>query len=116
MHTHCLATFRRSKSGTVCPSCSKAWPKDKPLTPVGEEAAREGDDRKRRTRVDFADDTEEEDATQDHSPNNPPKKGGHLHRRKGNAQDNDMEIDNENSEQDEAQPMQTQRTRRSTKH
>lgn len=121
MHTHCLATFRRSKTGTACPSCNKAWPKDKPLTPVGEEAAREGDDRKRRARVDVADDSEEDDATQDHLPNSPPQKGGRLHKRKNNAQDNSMEVDDENDEQDEAQPTQTQtqatqRTRRSTRH
>ena len=123
IHAHCLATFRRSKTGTACPSCSKAWPKDKLLTPVGEEAAREGDDRKRRVRVDFADDNEEEDATEDHPPNSPPagRKGGRLHRRKANAQDNSMEVDDENDEQDEVPPVQSQaqgaqRTRRSTRH
>jgi len=116
MHAHCLATFRRSKTGTSCPSCSKAWPKDKPLTPVGEEAAREGDDRKRRVRVDFADDNEE-DETEDYPPNSPPtgKKGGRLHRRKANSQDNSMEVDDENEEVPPV-PTQAQRTRRSTRH
>lgn len=115
MHAHCLATFRRSKASVVCPSCSKAWPKDKPLIPVGEEAAKEGDDRKRRVQVEDADKSgaEEDEITQDLLPDSPPKKGGRLHRRKNNQQDDSMEVDNGNREQEETQPTQTQTMRRS---
>jgi len=111
MHAHCLATFRRSKASTACPSCNKAWPKDKPLIPVGEEAAREGDDRKRRVRIEGTSNSDaEDDATQD------PLPGRRLHRRKNNPQDDSMEVGDGNSEQEEAHPTQTQvaqRTRRS---
>jgi hypothetical protein len=67
----------RSNTGTACPSCSKAWTKDKPLTRVGEEAGREGDgsDKKRRLPPNSADDSEDNDhdATRDHLPNSPPQ-------------------------------------------
>jgi len=117
IHAHCLATFRRSKAIINCPSCDKAWPKEKPLIPVGEEAAREGDDRKRRVRVEGAGngDAEEDDATQDPLPDSPPKKGKRLHRRKNNPQGDSMEVVDGNSEQevDPTQIQEAQRTRRS---
>jgi non-structural maintenance of chromosomes element 1 len=102
---HCFATFRRSKASIVCPSCGKAWPKDTPLILVGEDAVREGNDRKRRFGVKGADNSEaeEDDTTQGTFPYSPPKKGRRPHRRKNEHQDGSMEVDNENSEQEEAQ-------------
>lgn len=95
MHTHCLATFRLWN--TACPSCSKAWPKDKPLTPVGEEADSKGDDRKSHIPLNSMDDSEDDNATQEHPSNSPPRprKGSRLHKQKNNAQDSGMEVDNE---------------------
>jgi hypothetical protein len=76
MHFHCFKTFRRQKD--KCPVCAVAWPreaKDKPLLPVGEAAAREGDDRKRRVRATKSDhgsdEEEEEEELEDSQPSQP---------------------------------------------
>ncbi|KIL69676.1 hypothetical protein M378DRAFT_184086 [Amanita muscaria Koide BX008] len=52
LHYHCFANFRKRHS--TCPQCGKDWPpnaKDKPLVPIGEDAARNGDDVRRRVRI-----------------------------------------------------------------
>ena len=63
MHYHCCSGFR--KRHTACPSCSQNWPKDDPLIPVGEGAVRDGDDRKRRTRIRSAEASEDDEPSED---------------------------------------------------
>jgi hypothetical protein len=72
LHYHCFANFRRRHS--ACLQCGKDWPpnaKDKPLVPIGEDAARDGDDGKRRVRIRSAeqseDETEESSQVQTHT-------------------------------------------------
>ncbi|KAG6818180.1 hypothetical protein H0H87_000085 [Tephrocybe sp. NHM501043] len=60
LHYHCFTTYRRRQNS--CPSCKVEWPAthtDKPLVPVGEGAAREGDDAKRYARQEASDEGEE---------------------------------------------------------
>jgi len=69
MHYHCFTTFRRHHNS--CPACNKDWPREateKPLVPVGEAAAKEGqEDGKRRVRIKSveASDQEDEDELRD---------------------------------------------------
>ncbi|KAL0946997.1 hypothetical protein HGRIS_013142 [Hohenbuehelia grisea] len=64
MHFHCFATYRRQKG--TCPDCTTDWPReatDGGLIPIGEGAARDGQDAKRRVRVrsvDTSDDDSDE--------------------------------------------------------
>jgi hypothetical protein len=46
-------------------------------------------------------------------PDSPPKKGGRLHRRKDNPQDDSMEVDDEEGQAQPTQTQEAQRTRRS---
>ena len=119
MHLHCFNSYRKRNNG--CPSCSQDWPrdvKDKKLVPVGEEAAKEGDDRRRHVRSaegegSDEDEVEEEPLTQD----SPPKKGtrGKGKQRAAEREDS-MDAEDDDGESQPTQPTQnTQRTRRSTR-
>ena len=70
MHQHCFAVFtgqgKPNKKGVEieCPACKQAWPKAPDrgdLKPIGEEAAQDGDDFRRRTRRTPDEDDDEED-------------------------------------------------------
>ncbi|KDR81537.1 hypothetical protein GALMADRAFT_60342 [Galerina marginata CBS 339.88] len=125
LHFHCFNNYRRRHSG--CPSCNIDWPreaKDKPLMPVGEDAAREGDDRKRRTRAENSDeDSSDEGEQPSQTQDTPPKKGARRQTKKKVERDNSMEVDEDDDEggnvqASQKQPTQTQgtqRTRRSTR-
>ena len=97
MHCHCLAKFRRQKNS--CPSCSNAWFQDKQLLPVGEDAAKEGQDGKRQTRMRSAEQSEGEDVesegdhepSQDITPQNNARKG----RKNPVRANNNMEVDSQ---------------------
>lgn len=115
MHHHCLARYRRTKQ--VCPSCNKAWPqdpKDKQLLPVGEDAAKDGQD-KRQTRMRSTEQSEDEDAegeedfqpSQESTPQNNARKG----RKKPVRANDSIEVDP--AEDVEASPP--QKTRRSSR-
>ncbi|KAG6854633.1 hypothetical protein C0991_004235 [Blastosporella zonata] len=70
MHYHCFTNYKRRQNS--CPSCRVEWPathSEKPLIPVGEGAAKEGDDAKRWTRNDTSDEEEEFEGELDDEPN-----------------------------------------------
>lgn len=116
MHPHCLVKFRRQKNS--CPSCNNAWPqdaKDKQLLPVGEEAAREGQDGKRQTRIRSTEQSENEDVeseedpepSQDLTPQNNTRKG----KKKPEQANSSMEVD----PAEDVEASQPQKTRRSSR-
>jgi len=113
MHHHCLVKYRRQRNS--CPSCNKAWPqdaKDKQLLPVGENAAKDGQDGKRQTRMRSAEQSEEEDAegeppSQESAPQNGARKG----RKKPVRVTDSMELD----PAEDIEPSQPQKTRRSSR-
>ena len=118
MHRHCLVKFRRQKN--ACPSCNNAWPqdaKDKQLLPVGEDAAKEGQDAKRQTRVrsteqsdEDAESEEDPELSQDLTPQNNSQKG----KKKPIRASSSIEVDPA-EEVEASQPSQPQRTRRSSR-
>lgn len=63
MHHHCFKNYRGRPRTDSCPGCKIAWPQEnvKPLLRVGEDAARDRDDGRRRVRAK----TEEEDTDED---------------------------------------------------
>ncbi|PPQ63097.1 hypothetical protein CVT24_005952 [Panaeolus cyanescens] len=114
MHTPCFTRFRRDRE--ICPSCGVAWPREpreKPLVPIGEEAARKEDDLQRRKRAQQSDEDEDDDddneppATQEVSDDDggPSQKTSGRLRKKATADDDDDEDDAS------PQPSQTQKTR-----
>ena len=115
MHHHCLAKFRRQKNS--CPSCNKAWPqdaKDKQLLPVGEDAAKEGQDGKRQTRMRSTEQSENDDAESEEDPE--PSQGStpQNNARKGSKKlqaGSSMEVD----PADDVEASQPQKTRRSSR-
>lgn len=115
MHHHCLARFRRQKN--TCPSCNKAWPqdaKDKQLLPVGEDAAKDGQDGKRQTRTRSAEQTEEEDESEEDpqpSQESIPQKNARNSKKKPVRANGSMEVDSA----EDAGASQPQKTRRSSR-
>jgi len=91
LHYHCFTNFRRRHS--ACLQCGKEWPpnaKDKPLIPIGEDAARDGDDGRRRVRIRSAEQSEEEteESSQMQTPTQQP-----TQRRAARKQDTSMDVD-----------------------
>jgi len=115
MHRHCLAKFRRQKNS--CPSCNNAWPqdaRDKQLLPVGEDAAKEGQDGKRQTRMRSTEQSDEDgnseedpEPSQDPTPQNNTQKG----KKKPVRANSIMEVD----PAEDVEASQPQRTRRSSR-
>ena len=112
MHHHCLARYRRQKNS--CPSCNKAWPqdaRDKQLLPVGEDAAKDGQDGKRQTRIRSAEQSENEDGEgEDSQPSREPTPQNNPRRGRKRANDS-METDSA----EDANANQPQRIRRSSR-
>jgi len=115
MHHHCLARFRRQRN--TCPSCNKAWPqdaKDKQLLPVGEDAAKDGQDGKRQTRARNAEQTDEEDAENEEDPEpsqeSIPQKDARNSKKKP-VRDGSMEVDSA-VDADASQPQKPRRSSR----
>jgi len=122
LHFHCFATYRRRHQ--ACPSCNEEWPREarsKPLIPVGEDAARDGDDRKRRDRSENTpsdESSEEEGEDEQPSQSTPPKKGVRFQgaKKKKQPRDDSMEVDDDEAGNLEpSQTQGTQRPRRSTR-
>ena len=116
MHRHCLAKFRRQKNS--CPSCNNAWPqdaKDKQLLPVGEDAAREGQDGKRQTRVRSTEQSEDEDVESEEDPetsqNVTPQNNARKGRKNPVPANSSMEVD----PAENVGGSQPQKTRRSSR-
>ncbi|KAG5646662.1 hypothetical protein DXG03_002652 [Asterophora parasitica] len=67
LHYHCFENYRRRKSS--CPSCKEGeWPEtysEKPLIPIGEAAARDGEDARRCARTADSDEEEDEELADD---------------------------------------------------
>ncbi|KAF8797954.1 hypothetical protein BYT27DRAFT_7203644 [Phlegmacium glaucopus] len=116
MHHHCLVKFRRQKNS--CPACKAAWPqdaKDKQLLPVGEEAAKDGQDGKRQTRMRSVEQSEEEDAEGEEDPQpsqeSTPQNGARKGRRKPVRANDSMEV----HPAEDVEPSQPRKTRRSSR-
>ncbi|KAG6890468.1 hypothetical protein C0992_001515 [Termitomyces sp. T32_za158] len=124
MHYHCFTNFRRRQSS--CPTCRIDWPEnhaDNTFVPIGEGAAREGDDARRLSRNEASDEDDEEeevynedepDTTQSQSQPPPQRKTQRTQRAtKSKAiQDDSMDIDQEEN----AEPVKKEKTsRRSTR-
>ncbi|KAF8902062.1 hypothetical protein CPB84DRAFT_1776495 [Gymnopilus junonius] len=116
LHFHCFATYRRRHQ--ACPSCNQDWPRDarsKPLIPVGEDAARDGDERKRREKVPSDESSQDEGEQPSQTP---PKKGVRFQgAKKQQPRDDSMEVDeDETIDRQPNQSQGTQRPRRSNRH
>jgi non-structural maintenance of chromosomes element 1 len=116
MHRHCLVKFRRQKNS--CPSCNNAWPqddKDKQLLPVGEDAAREGQDGKRQTRMRSTEQSEDEDVESAEDPepsqNLTPQNNARKGKKNPVRSNNSMEVD----PAENVEASQPQKTRRSSR-
>lgn len=108
MHYHCFATFRRRHNG--CPSCRTEWPEtahENPLVPVGEGAAKDGENTKRPARargsVGNEDEEDEEDEEEgdllDEGSQSQPTRQRSQRTKKGKAPvDENMEIDEDEEE------------------
>ncbi|KJA27517.1 hypothetical protein HYPSUDRAFT_130943 [Hypholoma sublateritium FD-334 SS-4] len=117
MHLHCFNTFRKRNNG--CPSCGNDWPRDvrdKKLVPVGEEAAKEGDDRRRHVRLAEGEGSDEEEEEEPLTQDSPPKKAARGKGKQRAAEREDSMDAEDDDESQSTQPTQsTQRTRRSTR-
>ncbi|TFK76523.1 hypothetical protein BDN72DRAFT_755297 [Pluteus cervinus] len=93
MHYHCFSTFRRRHEG--CPACKIDWPeqpKQKPLKPVGEDAAKDGDE-KRRVRVRSAEPSDEEDEDPEAGPSQTQTQPPRTQRKKKAQQEADEDME-----------------------
>ncbi|KAG6903216.1 hypothetical protein C0995_002759 [Termitomyces sp. Mi166 len=69
LHYHCFTNFIRHQK--QCPTCRDPWPEDhtdKAFVPIGEDAAREGDDAKRWSRNESSDEDEDEEQYDEDEP------------------------------------------------
>jgi len=70
LHHHCLVKYRRRNN--TCPSCTQEWPADpRGLAPVGETAAKPGQEARRRVRRSQAADSDKEDEDASQEPQAP---------------------------------------------
>ncbi|KAK0210670.1 Nse1 non-SMC component of SMC5-6 complex-domain-containing protein [Desarmillaria ectypa] len=119
VHAYCFTQTRRHRSS--CPACNVDWPRNagKPLLPVGEDAAREGDDHRRRVKHTTArsdDDSDEEegmDASQERSQSQPKPsqraRKGKAVRMEVDQDDNDMKDEDDDDNNDETSQSQPSR-------
>ncbi|KAK0459645.1 Nse1 non-SMC component of SMC5-6 complex-domain-containing protein [Desarmillaria tabescens] len=118
VHKHCFIQTRKHRSS--CPACNIDWPRnaDKPLLFVGEGAAREGDDHRRRAKHtpaqsdDDSDEDEDMDASQEQSQSQPKRS---QRTRKGKAvrlEQDDDDVKDEDNEDDDESPKKSQPSRR----
>ncbi|PFH50652.1 hypothetical protein AMATHDRAFT_144507 [Amanita thiersii Skay4041] len=116
MHTYCFTNFRRRHGG--CPNCSLNWPQEpeKPLTPIGEDAAKVGDDARRRVRTRSAEmsDEEEPEASQSQSGSQRQSQSNQRVRIAENIS-MDMEGDGEDENENVRRPTRSQTRRRSSR-
>ncbi|GLB35026.1 putative CDP-alcohol phosphatidyltransferase class-I family protein [Lyophyllum shimeji] len=121
MHYHCFTTFRRRHN--ACPSCRTEWPakhSETPLIPVGEGAARPGDEAKRRARSEDSD-ADEEDYAEEDEPRKSQQRTQRSQRPKTGktAQRESMNVDDDADDDFEYDPVKkekaSQPTRRSTR-
>ncbi|KAG7452591.1 uncharacterized protein BT62DRAFT_1070341 [Guyanagaster necrorhizus] len=121
VHTCCFTQTRKHRSS--CPACSVDWPRNagKPLLPVGEDAARDGDDQRRRVRhataqSDDSDEDEDMDASQEQSQ---PKRSQRTRKRKDVRvevdQDEGLKDEGDDDDDGDDSPKKNQLSRRGSK-
>ncbi|KAG2041744.1 Nse1 non-SMC component of SMC5-6 complex-domain-containing protein [Suillus americanus] len=122
LHYHCCRKYRSRNA--KCPACSQDWPQDpKNMTPVGEEAIKDGQDEGRRVRRKSTedgsddDDDEEEEEEMEVEPSQPSRtqtqsqrKGKGRSKGKGKQKKApvDMDVDEDEDEEEDEAPQQTQ--------
>ncbi|KAJ7470701.1 Nse1 non-SMC component of SMC5-6 complex-domain-containing protein [Mycena latifolia] len=98
MHYHCFTKWTaRNRS---CTTCKRDWPVDpSDMIPIGEGAAKEGDDVKRRVRktVENSDDEEEDEVMDEEEPSQPRTQKS----RKGKGKQDSMEVDVDEEDENE---------------
>lgn len=117
MHYHCFANFRRRQN--LCPTCRIGWPEDhtdNTFIPIGEGAAREGDDARRWSRNEASDGDDEEEHWDEEEPDttqSQPYSQRKTQRTKKTkaVQDNSMDID----EEDYVEPVKRERASQPTR-
>lgn len=115
VHEHCFVNFRKRHG--ACSQCGKEWPadvKDEALIHVGEDAARDGDDARRRVRIQSAEPSDEDEEEPSQTPNvsqsqRPPQRSQRT-RTTSRKQDKSMEV-----EEDFEAPTQKKSTRSQAK-
>ncbi|KAJ7632558.1 hypothetical protein FB45DRAFT_1146824 [Roridomyces roridus] len=108
-HYHCFKKYMRTRR-RECPSCNNEWPGDQEkLIPIGEAAAREGDDGRRRVRKTSENDEDEEDEDEETGGEDEPSQPRTQRSRKSKSKAAEkMDVD---EEEEEPQPR-TQRSRK----
>jgi len=116
VHEHCFVNFRKRHG--ACSQCGRDWPadvKDEALIHVGEDAARDGDDARRRVRIQSAEPSDEDEEEPSQTPNitqsqRPPQRSQRT-RATSRKQDRSMDVD----EEDYDAPTQKKQTRSQAK-
>jgi hypothetical protein len=119
LHYHCCRKYRSRNA--KCPACSQDWPQDpKNMTPVGEEAIKDGQDEGRRVRRRGTEDpSDEEDEEEMEVESSQPSQTQTQSQRKSKGRGKgkgkqkkapvDMDVDEDEDEEDEEEaPQQTQ--------
>ncbi|KAJ7740672.1 Nse1 non-SMC component of SMC5-6 complex-domain-containing protein [Mycena maculata] len=121
MHYHCFSKYIRTRR-RECPTCNTEWPGDQErMNPIGEGAARDGDDGRRRVRKttenEEGDDMDEDEDEDEDGP--PPPRTQQSRKGKGKKPAEDsMEVDedgDEAEEEDSDTPVKTQGKRRASR-
>ncbi|KAK0483544.1 Nse1 non-SMC component of SMC5-6 complex-domain-containing protein, partial [Armillaria novae-zelandiae] len=117
VHTYCFTQTRKHRSS--CPACNVDWPRNggKPLLSVGEDAAKEGDDQRRRAKhtPQSDDDSGEEEDVDASQEQEQPKRS---QRTRGKAVRMEVDEDNEdvknegNDDDDDESPKKSRRSSR----
>ncbi|KAJ7452487.1 Nse1 non-SMC component of SMC5-6 complex-domain-containing protein [Mycena galericulata] len=118
MHYHCFSKYIRTRR-RECTTCNKEWPGDQEkMIPIGEGAARDGDDGRRRVRkiTENEEDEDDEDMEDEGEPSQP--RTQRSRKGKGKPANEDMEVDeDEDEDQDSDTPVKkTQGKRRASRH
>ncbi|KAK0450782.1 Nse1 non-SMC component of SMC5-6 complex-domain-containing protein [Armillaria borealis] len=124
VHTYCFTQTRKHRSS--CPACNADWPRNggKPLLSVGEDAAKEGDDQRRRAKHtpaqsdDDSDEEEDMDASQSQSQSQPKRsqrtRKGKAVRMEVDQDDEDVKDEGDDDDDDES-PKKSKPSRRSSR-
>ncbi|KAH7915014.1 Nse1 non-SMC component of SMC5-6 complex-domain-containing protein [Hygrophoropsis aurantiaca] len=105
LHDHCFNTFRRHNS--KCPTCSQDWPqKDDGLVPVGEGAAKDGQDEGRRARrKSTAEDSDEDEPDMQMDEDEPSQPAATQSKTRGRKK---KVVESDDDEDDEVTPQKSQ--------
>ncbi|KAJ6547500.1 Nse1 non-SMC component of SMC5-6 complex-domain-containing protein [Mycena capillaripes] len=114
MHYHCFTKWMARHR--QCTTCTQDWPADPDnMTAVGEGAARDGEDGKRRVRKSVENSDDEEDEDMDDEPSQPRTQQSRKAKGK-QAADESMDVDEDEEEEDSDTPVKkTQGKRRGSR-